>query len=116
MSSTSKTAKKIRRHNRVRAKISGTADCPRLSVFRSNRGMYLQAIDDTKGLTLASAHSREVKVKGNKTEVSQALGVLMAEKLLAKKISKIVFDRGSSAYHGRVQAAAEGARQAGLQF
>lgn len=116
MSSINKTAKKIRRHYRVRAKISGTADCPRLSVFRSNRGMYLQAIDDTKGLTLASAHSREVKVKSNKTEVSQALGVLIAEKLLAKKVSQIVFDRGSNAYHGRVQAAAEGARQAGLQF
>jgi large subunit ribosomal protein L18 len=78
--------------------------------------MYLQVIDDTKGQTIASAHSREIKTKGNKTEISQALGVLMAEKLLAKKISQIVFDRGSSAYHGRVQAAAEGARQAGLQF
>ena len=116
MSRINKMDKKIRRHHRVRAKISGTADRPRLSVFRSNRGMYLQAIDDTKGVTLASAHSREVKAKGNKTEISQALGALLAEKLLAKKIKQIVFDRGSNAYHGRVQAAAEGARQAGLQF
>lgn len=116
MSSGTKAANKIRRHHRVRAKISGTADCPRLCVFRSNRGMYLQAIDDTKGLTLASAHSREVKIKGTKTEISQALGILLAEKLLAKKISLVVFDRGSSAYHGRVQAAADGARQAGLEF
>jgi len=78
--------------------------------------MYLQAIDDTKGLTLVSAHSREVKAKGTKTEISQALGVLLAERLLAKKVSQVVFDRGGNAYHGRVQAAAEGARQAGLQF
>ncbi len=116
MSSGNKAANKIRRHRRVRAKINGTADCPRLSVFRSNRGMYLQVIDDSKGLTLASAHSREVKTKGTKLEVSQALGQLLAEKLLAKKISQIVFDRGGNAYHGRVKAAAEGARQAGLQF
>ncbi|HQB50714.1 MAG TPA: 50S ribosomal protein L18 [bacterium] len=116
MSSGNKVDNKIRRHRRVRAKISGTADCPRLCVFRSNRGMYLQAIDDTKGLTLVSAHSREVKAKGTKTEISQALGVLLAERLLAKKVSQVVFDRGGNAYHGRVQAAAEGARQAGLQF
>lgn len=116
MSSGNKVDNKIRRHRRVRAKISGTADCPRLCVFRSNRGMYLQAIDDTKGLTLVSAHSREIKTKGTKTEISQALGVLLAERLLAKKVSQVVFDRGGNAYHGRVQAAAEGARQAGLQF
>lgn len=116
MSSGNKVDNKIRRHRRVRAKISGTADCPRLCVFRSNRGMYLQAIDDTKGLTLVSAHSREVKAKGTKTEISQALGALLAERLLAKKVSQVVFDRGGNAYHGRVQAAAEGARQAGLQF
>jgi large subunit ribosomal protein L18 len=116
MSSGNKATNKIRRHRRVRAKISGTADCPRLSVFRSNRGMYLQVIDDNKGQTLVSAHSREVKAKGTKLEISQALGQLLAEKLLAKKISQIVFDRGGNAYHGRVKAAAEGARQAGLQF
>ncbi|HNW55614.1 MAG TPA: 50S ribosomal protein L18 [bacterium] len=116
MSSGNKIDNKIRRHRRVRAKISGTADCPRLCVFRSNRGMYLQAIDDTKGLTLVSAHSREIKTKGTKTEISQALGALLAERLVAKKVNQVVFDRGGNAYHGRVQAAAEGARQAGLQF
>lgn len=116
MSSGNKLANKIRRHRRVRAKISGTAERPRLCVFKSNRGMYLQAIDDTKGLTIVSAHSREVKSKGNKTELSQAVGALLAERLLAKKVSQIVFDRGGNAYHGRVRAAADGARQAGLEF
>ncbi len=111
-----KRTNKIRRHKRVRAKISGTAACPRLSVFRSNRGMYLQAIDDTTGQTIVSAHSREIKIDGTKTEISRALGKLLAEKLLAKDIKEVVFDRGGNAYHGRVQAVAEGAREAGLQF
>ena len=111
-----KRTNKIRRHKRVRAKISGTAICPRLSVFRSNRGMYLQAIDDTVGQTIVSAHSREIKITGTKTEIGRALGKLLAERLLAKDIKVVVFDRGGNAYRGRVQAVAEGAREASLQF
>lgn len=106
-----------RRHNRVRSKVSGTAECPRFSVFRSNRGMYLQLIDDVNGKTLANAITKEIKAqKLSKTEMAAALGKLLAEKAIAKKISKIVFDKGSYKFHGRVKAAAEGARAAGLKF
>ncbi len=108
--------RQARRRGRVRVKISGTALRPRLSVFRSNRGMFLQLIDDTKGKTLVSAHIKEVKEKGAKTELSLALGKLLAEKAQAKKISEIVFDRSSYKYHGRVKAVAEGAREGGLKF
>ncbi len=111
-----KKERQARRHGRVRAKISGTAACPRLSVFRSNRGMFLQLIDDEAGKTLASATSVEVKEKGKKVEISKELGKLIAEKAKAKKISAVVFDRGSYKYHGRVQAVAEGAREGGLNF
>lgn len=107
---------KARRHGRVRAKISGTASRPRLSVFRSNTGLFLQLIDDTVGKTLASASSRDIKSKGSKLEISQELGKLIAEKAKAKKIASIVFDRGSYKYHGHVKAVAEGARAGGLQF
>lgn len=108
---------RARRHGRVRAKVSGAAECPRLSVFRSNRGMYLQLIDDVSGKTLANAITKEIKAqKLNKTEMATALGKLLAEKAMAKKISKVVFDKGSYKFHGRVKAAAEGARAAGLKF
>ena len=108
--------KQDRRHARVRAKIVGTAARPRLSVFRSNRGMFLQLIDDAAGKTLASASSLEVKAKGKKVEISKELGKMIAEKAVAKKITAVVFDRGAYKYHGRVQAVAEGAREGGLQF
>ena len=108
--------KQDRRHARVRAKIVGTAARPRLSVFRSNRGMFLQLIDDAAGKTLASASSLEVKAKGKKVEISKELGKMIAEKAAAKKITAVVFDRGAYKYHGRVQAVAEGAREGGLQF
>ncbi|MFA5023624.1 MAG: 50S ribosomal protein L18 [Patescibacteria group bacterium] len=111
-----KTQKNIRRHARVRSKISGTALCPRLSVFRSNQGMYLQLIDDLNGQTLASAYQKEIKTAANKTDLGKELGKLIAQKANAKKITQVVFDRRSYKYHGRVKAAAEGAREGGLKF
>ncbi len=106
-----------RRHKRIRVKIFGTADRPRLSVFRSNRGMYLQLIDDTKGKTLVSAHSKEInkKVEG-KVGLAKELGLLLASKATAKKIGAAVFDKSSYKFHGRVKAAADGAREGGLKF
>lgn len=112
-------AKKIsheRRKGRVRAKITGTAKRPRLSVFRSNTGMYLQLIDDDKGVTLISAHSKELKGVKKKSAIAEALGKLIAEKAIAKNIKAVVFDRGGNLYTGRVKAAAEGARAGGLEF
>lgn len=112
----SNNERQARRHARVRAKISGTASCPRLSVYRSNRGMFLQLIDDENGKTLASASSAEVKEAGKKTEISLNLGKLIAKKASDKKITKVVFDRSSYKYHGRVKAVADGAREGGLNF
>ncbi len=111
-----KQNKKIRRKNRVRAKISGTADCPRLSVFRSNRGIYAQIINDEIGKTLISIGAGEIKKKEKKTAISLGLGKLIAEKAIAKGIKKVVFDRNGYKYHGRVKALAEGAREGGLKF
>jgi len=106
-----------RRHKRIRAKVVGSIKRPRLSVFRSNRGMYLQLIDDTKGKTLVSAHSREIKKKlEGKTEMAKELGKLLAEKAVAKKIDAAVFDKSFYKFHGRVKAAADGAREGGLKF
>ena len=110
-------ARKLRRQVRVRAKISGTAARPRLNVFRSNRGMYLQLIDDTSGRTLASAHTRELKGKSaQKSENAAALGKLLADKALALGVKEVVFDRSSYRYHGRVKAVADSAREQGLVF
>jgi large subunit ribosomal protein L18 len=119
-----KVAKRIVRKLRIRAKVSGTKTCPRLSVFKSNAGMNLQIINDINGKTLVSAHSREIKLKKEKQEedrsakvaVSFALGKLLASKAQEKKISQVVFDRGGYRYHGRVKAAADGARAGGLKF
>lgn len=111
-----KQAKRIRRKGRVRAKVSGTATCPRLSVFRSNRGIYGQIINDEIGVTIVSVSASEAKAKGNKTAISLELGKLIAEKAVAKGISRIVFDRNGYKYHGRVKAFAEGARSGGLKF
>jgi len=107
---------KERRHLRVRAKIKGTASRPRLSVFRSNRGMFLQLIDDESGVTLASASAAEIKKAANKTDLGQALGQLIAQKAKDKQITKVVFDRSAYRYHGRVKAVADGARTGGLEF
>ncbi len=113
-----KKEKRERRHRWVRAKVFGTADRPRLSVFRSNAEMYVQLINDERGYTLVSAHSREIKkTKGDdKKKISFALGKLLAEKALKAKIKEIVFDRGGYKYHGRVKALADGAREGGLKF
>lgn len=111
-----KNEKRARRHNKVRAKITGHTNRPRLSVFRSNRGMFLQIIDDSAGKTLVSASSLEVKKAGKKIEISKELGKLIAEKAKDKKITEVVFDRSFYKYHGRVKAVADGAREGGLIF
>jgi len=111
-----KNNKQARRHGRVRVKVFGTKERPRLSVFRSNKSLFLQLIDDTKGITLVSAASKEVKKMNNKIDQAKALGNLLATKAKTKKISTIVFDRGHYSYHGRVKAVAEGAREGGLKF
>ncbi len=106
-----------RRHMRVRGKISGTAERPRLSIYRSNKNIYAQLIDDVKGVTLASASTLDSEVSGNtKTEQAAGVGALIAKRGVEKNISSVVFDRGGYLYHGRVQALAEAARENGLQF
>ena len=104
------------RQKRVRQKFSGTATKPRLSVFRSARHLYLQLIDDAKGETLAAAKDAEVKKKVKPIAMAQEVGKLLAEKAQQKGIKQAVFDRGQYRYHGRVKAAADGAREAGLEF
>lgn len=104
-----------RRHRRVRGKITGTAERPRLAVFRSNADVYAQIIDDVKGHTLAAADSRAVKT-GDKSAKAKATGELIAERAKAAGISTVVFDRGGYLYQGRVAAVAEAARAAGLEF
>ena len=112
-----KNKSRQKRHGRVRAKISGTAECPRLNVFRSNKNIYAQLIDDVAGVTLASASTVDKEIAdGNKTEQAVAVGKLIAERGTAKSIKKVVFDRGGYVYHGRVKALAEAAREAGLEF
>lgn len=105
-----------RRAKRVRAKVSGTSECPRLSVFRSLNSIYAQLIDDASGKTIVAASDKEVKIKGNKTAKAQAVGKLLAEKATAKGIARAVFDRGQFKYHGRVKALAESAREGGLKI
>ena len=100
---------------RIRKKIHGTAECPRLSVFRSNKGIYCQLIDDDQGQTLASAAS-STEMEGNKTDIAKSVGLQIAEKAKAIKIDSVVFDRAGYLYHGRVKALADGAREGGLQF
>ena len=104
-----------RRHRRVRGKITGTTERPRLAVFRSNSDVYVQVIDDVKGHTLAAADSRAVK-DGDKSAKAKATGVLIAERAKAAGVSNVVVDRGGYLYHGRVKALAEGAREGGLEF
>ncbi|MBL7752536.1 MAG: 50S ribosomal protein L18 [Chitinophagaceae bacterium] len=114
-----KTQKKQNIRFRVRAKVSGTAAKPRLAVFRSNTDIYVQLIDDSQGLTLASASSRDkdiVAQKGTRTEKSKLVGGAIARKAVDLGLSQVVFDRGGNLYHGRVKAVADGAREAGLQF
>ncbi len=102
---------------RIRKKFSGTKDRPRLSVYRSNRDIYAQIIDDEQGHTLASASSRSMKdLSGPKIQRSKEVGIALAKQALESGISNVVFDRGGYLYHGRVKALAEGAREGGLQF
>jgi large subunit ribosomal protein L18 len=104
-----------KRRRRSRSRIYGTTECPRLCVFRSLLGIYAQMIDDTKGKTLASVRTKELKDKNN-IEGANKLGKLMAKKCKDKKIEKAVFDRGGYKYHGKIKAFAEGAREGGLKF
>ena len=109
---------RIKRHRRVRKNISGTAERPRLNVFRSLNHIYAQIIDDTKGITLVSASTmdKEFKEYGGNCEAAKAVGKMVAEKALEKGIKAVVFDRGGYVYHGRVASLAEGAREGGLDF
>ena len=104
------------RHKKIRKRIKGTSSRPRLSVFRSNKGLNLQIIDDEKSNTLASADYQEIKKYKSKIEQAKKLGLLIAQKAKKKKITKVVFDRGGYKYHGRVQAVGQGAREGGLKF
>lgn len=106
-----------RRHARVRAKISGTSEAPRLSVYRANANIHAQIIDDVKGVTLVSSSSVALKLaNGGNIEAAAQVGKDVAEKALAAGIKKVVFDRSGYVYHGRVKAVAEAAREAGLDF
>lgn len=109
---------RIKRHSRVRSKISGTAERPRLSVFRSESNIYAQIIDDAAGVTLASASTVEKAFEGNGSncEAAKKIGAVIAERALQKGIEEVVFDRGGYIYHGRVKALTEGAREGGLKF
>ena len=106
---------RAKRHKRVRGKVSGTAQCPRLCVFRSTNNIYAQIIDDVAGVTLAQANSLKMENGGNK-EAARAVGKLVAERAKEKNITDVVFDRGGNIYHGRVKELAEGAREGGLNF
>lgn len=108
---------RLKRHARVRNKISGTPECPRLNVFRSNSHIHTQIIDDVNGVTLAAASSVDMKLEnGSNIEAAKAVGTEIAKRAFAKNIEKVVFDRGGYVYHGRVKAVAEAAREAGLKF
>ena len=109
---------RLKRHQRVRSKVSGTADRPRLDVFRSAKNIYAQVIDDVAGVTLVSASTNEkdfTEYGGNK-DAAKKVGLIIAERCKAKGIENVVFDRGGYLYHGRVKELAEGAREGGLQF
>ena len=115
---TDRKAERIRRHKRVRTKISGTAECPRLCVYRSNTNLYAQIIDDEKQVTLTAASTldKEVKTKKANKEAAKEVGTLIAKKAAEKNIDTVVFDRGGYIYHGVVKELAEAAREAGLKF
>lgn len=119
MATNQKTLRRQKLRWRIRSKVAGTAVKPRLSVFRSNKDIYVQLIDDATGTTLASANSRQkdlAAVKGTKSEQSVAVGKAIAAKALALGLEYCVFDRGGYLFHGRVKAIADGAREGGLKF
>ena len=109
---------RLHRHTRVRGKISGTPECPRLNVYRSNCNIYAQVIDDVNGVTLASASTveKDFGMNGGNKEAARKVGELIAKRAAEKGITDVVFDRGGYVYHGRVQELAEGAREGGLNF
>ena len=113
-----KNAMRLKRHIRVRGKISGTPESPRLNVFRSNANIYAQIIDDVNGVTLVAANTLEKEFEGatGNVEAAKKVGAVLAERAKAKGIEQVVFDRGGYIFHGRVAALAEGAREAGLKF
>jgi large subunit ribosomal protein L18 len=112
-----KIARRKRIHNRIRKKLEGTTARPRLSVYRSNKQIYCQLIDDSKGTTLASASSTDDSIAGgNKSELAKKVGELIGSRAQSLNISEVVFDRGGYLFHGRVKSLAEGARSAGLKF
>ena len=116
-----KNANRLQRHKRVRRKITGTTQRPRLCVFRSANNIYAQIIDDTNRVTLAAASSLEAEVKGavnhgGNKEAAKMVGAMIAKRAIEKGITEVVFDRGGYLYHGRVQVLAEAAREAGLKF
>ncbi len=112
-----KTVARQRRHVRVRETVSGTKEIPRLNVFRSNKGIYVQVIDDVAQKTLVSSSTVELKIKnGGNIEAAKLVGADIAKKCKAAKIKKVVFDRGGYLYHGRVEALADAARENGLEF
>ena len=113
----SRNDERLRRHLRVRTKISGTPECPRLNVFRSNSHIHAQIIDDVNGTTLVAASSVEMKLEnGGNVEAAKTVGAEVAKRALEKNITNVVFDRGGYVYTGRVKALAEAAREAGLNF
>jgi large subunit ribosomal protein L18 len=114
----SRSKRRLRIKRRIRKTVSGTAEQPRLSVFRSNKEIYAQLVNDVDGVTIAAAGStqKDVKAKGNKSEVAALVGKAIAEKAVKAGVSKIAFDRNGYLYHGRVKALAEAAREAGLKF
>ena len=117
LKNTKKNEERIRRHKRVRKIVNGTPDCPRLNVFRSNAHIYAQVIDDTTGTTLCAASSLGLKLEnGGNIEAAKKVGAAIAEKCKAANIESVRFDRGGYVYHGRVQALADAAREAGLKF
>lgn len=117
----SRNSVRVKKHNRLRYKINGTSQKPRLTVFRSNKNIYAQLIDDTKGITICSASTSETEVKAklektSNVEAAKVVGQLVGTRAVEKGIKEIVFDRSGYVYHGKVQALADAAREAGLQF
>jgi len=110
--------RRAKRHKKIRSRISGTADKPRLCVFKSSKHIYAQMIDDDKGKTILAYNDSEIKKakKETKAKIAFEVGKSIAKEALAKKIEKVVFDRGGNRYHGRIKALADGAREGGLKF
>ena len=115
---TNRKLERERRHRRVRRKLSGTAECPRLCVYRSNSNIYAQVIDDVKGVTIAQASTldKAVKTKKSNKEAAKEVGTLIAKRAIEKNIKTVVYDRGGYIYHGIIKELAEAAREAGLEF